>query len=97
MPFSSLRTAPVPPARRIRPMIDSRTPSRSLGTSSSEKPVPRSRMKTSTPDALPSMYTEISPPACRAALRMASLAAAASSPLARSADSPADTTSMRTG
>ena len=48
-------TVAVPPTRRSRPMIDSRTPSRSPGTSSSENPGPRSRTYTSTPVAVPSM------------------------------------------
>ena len=38
VPSSSRRSRAVPPWRRIRPMIDSRTPSRSAGTASTSKP-----------------------------------------------------------
>src|SRR5450631_382774 len=41
-----LRTMALPPCRSIRPMIDSFTPRRSLGTAAASNPRPRSRMNT---------------------------------------------------
>src|SRR5690606_5222343 len=70
------RTVAEPPARCIRPMIDSRPPSRSAGRESRSTPGPRSRTNTSTADADLSISTETSPPAWRAALSIASRAAA---------------------
>ena len=49
------RTVALPPALRMRPMIDSRTPRRSAATSATSKPGPRSRTYTSTTSAVPSM------------------------------------------
>ncbi len=47
VPSGLLVMVAVPPWRFIRPMIDSRTPSRSAGTASGSKPGPRSLTKTS--------------------------------------------------
>ena len=71
-------TAAVPPAAAIRPMIESRTPRRSVGTSRVEAG-PSSRTKTSAPSGPAWAKTKTGAPgACRAALRSASRAAAAS-------------------
>ena len=96
MPFSSLVTVAVPPARDIRPTIDSRTPRRPSGTSAASKPGPWSRTNTSMAPGVASTNTVTSPPACRAALSIASRAAPLSDALAMPATSPAVMTSMRT-
>src|SRR6185312_6244629 len=71
------RTSARPPARSMRPRIDSRTPRRSAGTAASSKPGPRSRTYASIAPSSTSAYTRIGAEsgACFAALRSASPAA----------------------
>src|SRR5262249_54877618 len=74
---ATLFTRAEPPCRSIRPTIASLMPSRSDGTDSGSKPLPRSRTKASTPSGPHSRSTRTGPPpACRAALVTASRTAA---------------------
>jgi hypothetical protein len=72
-PACEERTVALPPARLIRPMIDSRTPRRAAGAPAGSKPGPRSRTKTRMPSCPTSAKTETgSPPPNFAALSIAS-------------------------
>src|SRR5690606_37294357 len=75
----SERTVACPPRLATRPMMDSLTPSRSVGRSCGSKPRPRSRTNTRNPSPLASPKTDTTPaPEWAAALAMASPAAAIS-------------------
>src|SRR5690606_9917255 len=90
-----------PPWRSMRRLLDPRTPCLPGSTAPGSNPTPRSRTNTLTWSGSTSAYTEtLSTRACRAALTMASRAAATSasirSPLSAGSD-PTTTTSTVTG
>ena len=93
------RMVVVPPARAILPMMESRTPPRSVGRASGSNPHPRSRTNTATSSGEMRANTWIGwgSPECRAALSMASRAAATTASVAGVwvVRSPTVTTSMR--